>query len=76
MTESVRPLPSASPPLALRDTSRPVMLIGFQEQANLGLGYLAATLRREGYSVSVFDFEQERENILAAARSLDPVLIG
>lgn len=59
-----------------RDTSRRVMLIGFQEQANLGLGYLAATLRREGYSVTVFDFEQERERILAAAKSLKPVLIG
>jgi anaerobic magnesium-protoporphyrin IX monomethyl ester cyclase len=59
-----------------RDTSRPVMLIGFQEQANLGLGYLAATLRRNGYSVTVFDFEQERERILAAAKSLNPVLIG
>src|SRR5580704_32663 len=59
-----------------RDTSRPVMLIGFQEQANLGLGYLAATLRRNGYSVTVFDFEQERERILAAAKSLNPVLMG
>lgn len=59
-----------------RDTSRRVMLIGFQEQANLGLGYLAATLRREGYSVTVFDFEQERERILAAAKTLKPVLIG
>jgi radical SAM superfamily enzyme YgiQ (UPF0313 family) len=52
------------------------MLIGFQEQANLGLGYLAATLRREGYGVTVFDFEQERERILEAAKSLNPVLIG
>ena len=59
-----------------RDTSRPVMLIGFQEQANLGLGYLAATLRSNGYSVTVFDFEQERERILAAAKALNPVLIG
>jgi anaerobic magnesium-protoporphyrin IX monomethyl ester cyclase len=59
-----------------RDTSRPVMLIGFQEQANLGLGYLAATLRREGYNVTVFDFEQPREQILAAAKALNPVLIG
>jgi anaerobic magnesium-protoporphyrin IX monomethyl ester cyclase len=59
-----------------RDISRPVMLIGFQEQANLGLGYLAATLRREGYRVQVFDFEQERERILAAAKLLDPILIG
>jgi len=66
------PITSPSP----RDTSRSVMLIGFQEQANLGLGYLAATLRREGYSVTVLDFEQERERILAAAKSLNPVLIG
>ncbi len=66
------PITSLSP----RDTSRSVMLIGFQEQANLGLGYLAATLRRDGYSVTVFDFEQERERILAAAQALNPVLIG
>jgi anaerobic magnesium-protoporphyrin IX monomethyl ester cyclase len=52
------------------------MLIGFQEQANLGLGYLAATLRREGYRVTVFDFEKDREQILAAAQSLHPILIG
>lgn len=59
-----------------RNTSRPVMLIGFQEQANLGLGYLASALRKCGYRVEVFDFEQEREQILKAAESLDPVLIG
>jgi anaerobic magnesium-protoporphyrin IX monomethyl ester cyclase len=78
MTEAIRPdtLTGSITSLSPRDTSRKVMLIGFQEQANLGLGYLAATLRREGYSVTVFDFEQERERILAAARSLNPVLIG
>jgi anaerobic magnesium-protoporphyrin IX monomethyl ester cyclase len=78
MTEAIRPntVSGAITPLASRDTSRTVMLIGFQEQANLGLGYLAATLRREGYPVTVFDFEQEREQILAAAKALDPVLIG
>src|SRR6202040_3705797 len=27
-----------------RDTSRPVMLIGYQDEENLGLGYLSATL--------------------------------
>jgi hypothetical protein len=31
-----------------RDTSRPIMLVGFVDQENLGLGYLAATLRRYG----------------------------
>ena len=64
------------PTLSPRDTAHTVMLIGFQEQANLGLGYLAATLRCQGYRVTVFDFEQERERILAAAKSLNPLLIG
>jgi radical SAM superfamily enzyme YgiQ (UPF0313 family) len=78
ITESFRPELSGgtSTSLSQRDTSRPVMLIGFQEQANLGLGYLAATLRREGYRVEVFDFEQDPEIILAAAKKLDPILIG
>jgi anaerobic magnesium-protoporphyrin IX monomethyl ester cyclase len=78
MTDAVQPhtLTDSIPSLSRRDTSRTVMLVGFQEQANLGLGYLAATLRREGYRVTVFDFELEREKILAAAKSLDPVVIG
>jgi anaerobic magnesium-protoporphyrin IX monomethyl ester cyclase len=62
--------------LKLRDTSRPVMLIGFQHQGNLGLGYLAATLRQEGYRVLVFDFEKDPAEILSAARSENPILIG
>jgi anaerobic magnesium-protoporphyrin IX monomethyl ester cyclase len=59
-----------------RDTSRPIMLVGFQEQENLGLGYLAATLKRYGYRVLLFDFQSEPETILAAARSAEPLLIG
>jgi anaerobic magnesium-protoporphyrin IX monomethyl ester cyclase len=59
-----------------RDTSRPVMLIGFQRQSNLGVGYLASTLRREGYTVEVFDYERDRSDIVEAARRLNPILIG
>jgi anaerobic magnesium-protoporphyrin IX monomethyl ester cyclase len=59
-----------------RDTSRPVMLIGFQEQTNLGLGYLASTLRQHGYRAEILDFEQSREEILRAAQELNPVVIG
>jgi radical SAM superfamily enzyme YgiQ (UPF0313 family) len=59
-----------------RDTSRPVILIGFQRQSNLGLGYLAATLRRAGYAVEVYDYERDRADILAAALRLNPILIG
>jgi len=50
-----------------RDTSRPIVLIGFLNQENLGLGYLASVLHRYGYRVTIFDFEGEPAEILAAA---------
>src|SRR4029079_9423434 len=59
-----------------RDTSRPVMLVGFQHQGNLGLGYLAAVLREHGYSVRVVDIEQKPSEILRIAQELNPILIG
>ena len=52
------------------------MLVGFQNQGNLGLGYLASVLRRSGYSALVVDIEQEPDAIVGAARDADPVLIG
>ena len=59
-----------------RNISVPVMLVGFQNQGNLGLGYLAATLRQQGYPVEVFDFEAKSEVLLGAALMRPPVLIG
>lgn len=59
-----------------RDTSRPVMLIGFLRQGNLGLGYLSAVLRKEGYKVEVMDFEKDEDEILNAVLSSNPILIG
>jgi radical SAM superfamily enzyme YgiQ (UPF0313 family) len=59
-----------------RDTSRPVMLVGFQNQGNLGLGYLAAVLQRNGYPVRVVDIEQDPEEILRIAKEINPVVVG
>jgi anaerobic magnesium-protoporphyrin IX monomethyl ester cyclase len=59
-----------------RNTARPVILIGFQVQANLGLGYLASLLRQYGYTVRVFDFEEDRHVILRSVRESDPLLVG
>src|SRR6516165_1931490 len=67
---------SSTPSTRVRDTSRSVMLIGFQRHSNLGVGYLAANLQRWGYRVEVFDFEADREEIVWAAKRLDPVLVG
>jgi anaerobic magnesium-protoporphyrin IX monomethyl ester cyclase len=59
-----------------RDTSRPIMLIGFQHQGNLGLGYLTSVLRQYGYSVHIVDIEQDPEEILKTALTINPLLIG
>jgi radical SAM superfamily enzyme YgiQ (UPF0313 family) len=59
-----------------RNLSRSVVLVGFQEQANLGLGYLTAVLRQAGYRVDVFDFEQDAALILEKVRESDPMLVG
>lgn len=55
---------------------RPVILVGFQNQGNLGLGYLAAVLRRHGYAVQVIDIEQDPEEILRIATEQNPILMG
>ena len=52
------------------------MLVGFQNQGNLGLGYLAAVLRQSGFDVQVVDIEEKPAEIARIARELDPVLIG
>lgn len=59
-----------------RDTSRPVMLVGFQHQGNLGLGYLTSVLRKYGYTVCVVDIERDPEEIVKTAQQINPVLIG
>jgi anaerobic magnesium-protoporphyrin IX monomethyl ester cyclase len=59
-----------------RDVSRPVLLVGFQNQGNLGLGYLASVLRQYGYTVHVIDIEQDPQTILTIALETEPVLIG
>jgi len=67
---------SEAPPELGSNTFRPVILIGFQDQENLGLGYLTSMLRDHGHTVEVFDFGRDREEILASAKTLDPILIG
>ncbi len=59
-----------------RNTSRAVVLIGFRRQGNLGLGYLAATLEKFGYSVEVLDVEDPAEAMLAVIQRVDPVVVG
>ena len=59
-----------------RDPTRPVVLVGFKRQGNLGLGYLASTLRARGYQVEIFDVEDDVEDLVAAIAALKPLLVG
>ncbi len=59
-----------------RNTARPILLVGFLDQGNLGLGYLAATLQKFGYAVLVADVERSPEEIAEIACRERPLLIG
>jgi anaerobic magnesium-protoporphyrin IX monomethyl ester cyclase len=77
MARTIPVAASGVPPIVNgTNTSRPVILIGFQVQANLGLGYLASVLRQYGYTVHVFDFEEDRAVILRSVRHSDPLIVG
>jgi anaerobic magnesium-protoporphyrin IX monomethyl ester cyclase len=79
MTTGDLPAPESAYALASRrdrDSSRNVALVGFKDQGNLGLGYLAATLEEAGYRVEVIDFEAPHDEVLETIRRLDPVVVG
>ena len=52
------------------------VLIGFQDQTNLGLGYLASTLTQRGFEAQIVDFREGPESILEAVRAARPRLVG
>jgi radical SAM superfamily enzyme YgiQ (UPF0313 family) len=54
----------------------PIVLIGFQSMGNLGLGYLAASLRQSGYDVRVLDIELPEQTLVTAVRAAQPMLVG
>jgi radical SAM superfamily enzyme YgiQ (UPF0313 family) len=66
----------ASTAARARDCSRGVVLVGFKKQGNLGLGYLANTLRARSYQVDILDVEDELDVILAAIERANPLIVG
>ena len=53
-----------------------VALIGYQDQGNLGMGYLAAVLQNRGHTVQMIDVRDEPETIVARLISRQPVVVG
>ena len=53
-----------------------VALIAFQEQDNLGIGYIASVLLNSGFDVKLMDFRLGADEILHHVRGSDPSIIG
>lgn len=70
----MRPLPRKSDPR--RDTAPDVVLIGYQDQGNLGMGYLAAVLQERGYVVDMVDIRDGAESIASRLIGRPPLVVG
>jgi radical SAM superfamily enzyme YgiQ (UPF0313 family) len=53
-----------------------VTLVGFQDQGNLGMGYLAAVLLERGFRVEMLDVREDAEKLAAAIAASKPVIVG
>ena len=56
--------------------NRPVFFIAFQEQDNLGVGYIASALLQADFEIKIIDFRTEKEIILNEIKQHNPLVIG
>jgi radical SAM superfamily enzyme YgiQ (UPF0313 family) len=53
-----------------------IALIGYQDQGNLGMGYLAAVLQDRGHTVLMIDVRDAPETIAAQLVTRQPIVVG
>lgn len=58
------------------DRRAAVVLIGFQDQGNLGMGYLAALLEQHGHAVEMLEFRTGTEELTRRVLAADPLVVG
>lgn len=56
--------------------NRPVVFVSFQEQDNLGIGYMASMLLQNGFHIKIIDVRLGREEVLREIQNLDPLVVG
>ncbi|GAA2807641.1 radical SAM protein [Kitasatospora sp. CM 4170] len=74
----VLPEPAPAGPLHGPDRSAgpDVVLIGYQDQGNLGMGYLAAVLQERGRTVDLIDVREGPQRIAARLAAAQPLVVG
>ncbi len=65
------PVEVAGPPVR-----RPIALLGFGDQGNLGIGYLTSVLRQHGYEVFFTDVRTDLGDLVQRVKSFDPLIVG
>jgi len=53
-----------------------IALVGYQDQGNLGMGYLAAVLKRHGCTADMIDIRDGGEKIAARLAARPPLVVG
>lgn len=53
-----------------------IFFVAFQEQDNLGIGYISSVLLQAGFSIKIIDFREGREEILNQIVRFDPLVVG
>lgn len=54
----------------------PVIFVAFREFDNLGVGYLASTLQKEGYESMILDLRSGKNGILKTIKKNRPLIVG
>ena len=53
-----------------------VVLVGYQDQGNLGMGYLAAVLQEHGHTVELIDVREGAQRIADRFKDRPPLVVG
>ena len=53
-----------------------IALIGYQDQGNLGLGYLAAVVERRGWKATLYDIRDGGASLARRIKSSKPLIVG
>ena len=55
---------------------RDVVLVGYQDQGNLGMGYLASCLQEHGYTVTLCEIRDGAESVAEVVQREQPLVVG
>ncbi|MFX0183064.1 MAG: B12-binding domain-containing radical SAM protein [Candidatus Hodarchaeota archaeon] len=53
-----------------------VVFVAYQDQENLGVGYLSSILISKGYQVETIDFGKQKNEICEQVKKTDPLIVG